>query len=224
MPTNNPVSAGGSWRKVAEGLQVDIISGRLMPREHLIEDEVMRRYAASRYAVRRAFEELQALGLAIRTENRGTRIRGYSAREVSDLYDIRELLETGAARRIRMPVASTLVDELVDIQKRHDRALRAGDVFELYTSNNEFHRALFSACDNQTLVDEVIAYALQAQPIRMRLIHDTKRKKQASAEHWEMIDALKEANTAALVEVCGRHIALSRVLYLKSHANLELRT
>lgn len=222
MSTSN-IHSSASWRRVAEGLQVDIISGRLQPREHLVEDDVLRRYGASRYAVRRAFEELQALGLAVRTENRGTRIRGYSAREVADLYDIRELLETGAAQRIRMPVSPTLVKELVEIQKRHDRAMRVGDVFELYTSNNEFHRTLFSVCDNQNLVDEIVAYAVQAQPIRMRLIHDTKRKKQASAEHWEMIDALKGANTAALVDVCGRHIALSRELYIKSHASMELR-
>ena len=57
----------------------------------------------------------------------------------------------------------------------------------------------------------------------MRLIHDAKRKKQASSEHWEMIDALKDGNTAELVDVCGRHIALSRVLYIKSHASMELR-
>ncbi|CAN5260758.1 GntR family transcriptional regulator [soil metagenome] len=212
-----------SWRKVAEGLQIDIISSQLQPREHLVEDDVMRRFSASRYAVRRALEELVALGLAVRTENRGTRIRGYSSREVAELYEMRELLETGAARRIAMPPAKALVDELVEIQKRHDRAMRAADVFELYTANNEFHRTLFGACDNQTLVDAIVAYALQVQPIRMRLIHDDKRKKQASVEHWEMIEALKEGDTESLVAVCGRHISLSKVLYLKQNAGLGIR-
>ena len=46
------------WRHVADVLQRDIIFGRLQPREHLIEDEIMLRIGASRHAVRRSFDEM----------------------------------------------------------------------------------------------------------------------------------------------------------------------
>jgi DNA-binding GntR family transcriptional regulator len=219
--TTPPAAPGegprGTWQRVAEGLQVDIISGGLQPREHLVEDEVMRRFGASRYAVRRAFEELQSLGLATRTENRGTRIRGYTPDEVADLYDMRELLETGAVLRIPVPVATELIDELVRIQKQHDTAARRKDLYRLHTANDEFHRTLFGACPNALLTEAIANYSLQVQPVRMRFVHDERRRVQAGQEHWEMIDALKADDLKALARACGRHLSLSKAAYLKVH-------
>jgi DNA-binding GntR family transcriptional regulator len=206
-----------TWQQVAQGLQVDIISGHLQPKEHLVEDEVMRRFGASRYAVRRALEELQSLGLATRTENRGTRIRGYSPQEVADLYDMRELLEAGAALRIPMPVPGPLVDELVRIQKQHDAATRKGDLYSMYSSNEEFHRTLFGACPNAMLVEAIAQYSLQVQPVRMRFVHDQARRREAGEEHWEMIDALKAGDGKLLARIVGRHLSLSKAAYAKAH-------
>jgi DNA-binding GntR family transcriptional regulator len=212
-----------TWQQVAEGLQVDIISGHLQPKEHLVEDDLMRRFGASRYAVRRALEELQSLGLATRTENRGTRIRGYSPQEVEDLYDMRELLETGAALRIPMPVPDALIDELVRIQKQHDAAARKGDLYRLYTTNEEFHRTLFGACRNALLTEAIAQYSLQVQPVRMRFLHDEERRREAGEEHWEMIDALKGGDSKLLARICGRHLSLSKAAYAKAHP-MPLRT
>ena len=206
-----------AWQKVAEGLQLDIISGHLQPKEHLVEDDVMRRFDASRYAVRRALEELQSLGLATRTENRGTRIRSYSPQEVQDLYDLRELLETGAAMRIPMPVPATLVDELVRLQKLHDCSARKGDLYRMYVLNDEFHRTLFGACSNALLSEAIATHALQVQPVRMRFFHDERRRREAGEEHWEMIDALKAGDNKLLARVCGRHLSLSKAAYAKAH-------
>jgi DNA-binding GntR family transcriptional regulator len=177
----------------------------------------MRRFGASRYAVRRALEEMQSLGLATRTENRGTRIRGYSPQEVADLYDLRELLETGAAMRILMPVPAPLVDELVRIQKLHDSAARKGDLYRMYVLNDEFHRTLFGACCNALLSETIANYSLQVQPVRMRFFHDEQRRREAGEEHWEMIDALKSGEIKLLARVCGRHLSLSKAAYAKTH-------
>lgn len=212
-----PTPEKTSWQEVAQGLQVDIISGHLQPREHLVEDDLMRRFGASRYAVRRALEELQSLGLATRTENRGTRIRGYSPQEVQDLYDLRELLETGAALRIPMPAPQSLVDELVGIQKQHDTANRKGDLYRLYVTNEEFHRTLFGACPNALLGEAIAHHSLQLQPVRMRFLHDEQRRREAGEEHWEIIDALKSGDNKLLARICGRHLTLSKAAYAKTH-------
>lgn len=206
-----------TWQAIAEELQRDILSGRLQPREHLVEDEAMRRFDASRYAVRRAFEELQALGLATRLENRGTRIRGYTPEEVADLYDLRELLETGAAMRIRMPVPPQLIEDLVRIQKLHDSAARKGDLYRMHQLNDEFHRRFFSVSSNKLLNEAIAAHSLQVQPVRMRFQNDERRRTEAGQEHWEMIDALKAGDNKLLARICGRHLSLSKAAYLKAH-------
>jgi DNA-binding GntR family transcriptional regulator len=63
VPESPRSRAAGLWRVVFDALQEDIIFGRLQPEQHLVEDEVIARLDASRHAVRRAFEELEQIGL-----------------------------------------------------------------------------------------------------------------------------------------------------------------
>jgi DNA-binding GntR family transcriptional regulator len=136
---------------------------------------------------------------------------------VVDLYDLRELLETGAAMRIPMPVPGSLVDELVRIQKLHDSAARKGDLYRMYVLNDEFHRTLFGACRNALLSEAIANHSLQVQPVRMRFFHNEQRRREAGEEHWEMIDALKSGDNKLLAKVCGRHLSLSKAAYAKAH-------
>jgi DNA-binding GntR family transcriptional regulator len=219
--TSSQTEEKAAWQHVAEELQRDVIAGRLQPREHLVEDEVMQRFGASRYAVRRAFDELQQLGLVTRAENRGTRIRGYSPQEVFDLYDLRELLETGAALRLPMPAPASFVDELVRIQKQHDAASRKADLYRMHQMNEAFHTRLFSACPNRLLTESIKAHSLQVQPVRMRFMHDGQRRVEAGQEHWEMIDAIKAGDSKLLARICGRHLSLSKAAYMRTHPLIE---
>ncbi|HTO28029.1 MAG TPA: GntR family transcriptional regulator, partial [Devosia sp.] len=67
-----------SWDTVYRDLQRGIISGQYRPRERLVEDEIIARTGATRHAVRRAFDELERLGLAVRQPNKGVQVRDYS--------------------------------------------------------------------------------------------------------------------------------------------------
>ena len=205
-----------TWQGVVEELKKDIIYGRLQPKEHLLEDELMSRFVASRYAVRRALEELHLVGLAVRTENRGTRIRSYSPQEVLDLYEMREILETEAALRIPMPASPALIKELTRIQKCYDSSAMKGEWHSIHMLNDAFHRTLFAACPNKLLADQIGSLALQVQPVRIRFVMDEKRRKLAGRDHWAIIDALKEGKSEKLAELCGRHISFGRQEYART--------
>jgi DNA-binding GntR family transcriptional regulator len=68
-----------------------------------VEDEIIARTEATRHAVRRAFDELERMGLAIRQPNKGVQVRDYSIGEIEELYEIRECLESRAASRFTGP-------------------------------------------------------------------------------------------------------------------------
>lgn len=205
-----------TWHAVLEDLKKDIIYGRLQPREHLLEDELMERFGVSRYAVRRALEELHSSGLAVRTENRGTRIRGYTPEEVVELYEMREILEREAALRIPMPADSALIRELTRIQKAYDTAAKKGDWHGLITLNGDFHHKLYGACPNKLLAAHIESLALQVQPVRIRFLADAHRRKRAGADHWDIIEALKAGDGARLAQVCAGHIHEGREEYIRS--------
>lgn len=208
------------WKAVAEALQLDVIVGRLQFRERLVEDELIARFGVSRYAVRRAIDELQALGLVVREENRGARIRGFTAKEVADLFELREMLESGAALRITTPVSEGVIEKLTSIQRKHDLASQKGNFYQLFLLNDEFHDTLFACCNNEALSKAISNYSMQAQPIRMRFVYDEARRRQVAQEHWDMIAALKEGDTKTLSRLCGRHIALTKQRCLAYRASL----
>jgi len=136
------------WYAVYRALQQHVISGQLRPRERLVEDEMIERTGATRHAVRRAFDELERMGLVVRQPNKGVQVRDYSIAEVQELYEIRECLEMRAASHFNRPASVELVAQLTDIATRHRSAARAqrfGDVFSL---NNSFHEVLYRAAGN----------------------------------------------------------------------------
>jgi DNA-binding GntR family transcriptional regulator len=211
-----PARERSDWKRIAEALELDVIVGRLHLRERLVEDEVMQRFDASRYSVRRAFDEMQALGLVVRSENRGVSIRGFTTKEVADLFELREILESAAALQIPMPVAAETVDRLAAIQKKHDAATRQGDFYQLFRLNNEFHQTLYSSCGNEALTKAIARYSLQVQPIRMRFVHDAVRRRQIADEHWAMIEAIRSQDNAALARICAAHLAVTKTMFLRS--------
>jgi GntR family phosphonate transport system transcriptional regulator len=62
-----------AWRQIADGLEVDISTGRLAPGDRLpAEGELARRFGVNRHTVRRALAVLATRGLVRATQGRGT--------------------------------------------------------------------------------------------------------------------------------------------------------
>lgn len=200
-------------------LEEDIVFGRLHPRERLTEDELMQRFDSKRYVVREVLARLDRMGLIERRKNVGALVRSFSSTEVAELYAVRALLESEAARLIALPVASAALERLVAIQARHDAAVRAGSAPRVFRENLAFHQALFELTGNQTLQRAIAEYARQTHPIRFGALIAADYRERARSEHWRMIAALREGQRKALVALCAQHLLPSRDAYLAAHAH-----
>jgi DNA-binding GntR family transcriptional regulator len=223
VPESPRGRAAGLWRVVFDALQEDIIFGRLQPEQHLVEDEVIARLDASRHAVRRAFEELEQIGLAVRLPNRGARVRSYRPGEVQDLYEVREALERTAALRIPLPASPELIDKLEEIASRHEKACAQRNILANFRANNEFHETLFGACGNVALADAIRRYSWLTHPVRMRSITQDGHHLIAAAEHRQMISMLSGTDNNALARLCVAHLEPSKRFYLSMYGGLTDR-
>lgn len=213
------VRAAGMWREVADQLQEQIVFGKIQPQQHLIEEEAMEAFGASRHAVRRAFEELERSGLVVRLPNRGARVRSYSATEVRDLYEIREALEYKAAQRYALPAPPQLIAELRRIAQRHRNATASGDIHELFRANNDFHEVFYGACGNQALAAAIRSYSWLTHPIRMRFITHKDHHVRAVEQHLHMIELLSGTDNEALASLCAEHLQPSKRFYLSMYGH-----
>ena len=66
-------------RALVGRISEDILFGRLLPRERLVEDDIIARTGATRHAVRAALQALARDGLVVHLPNRGAQVRGFTA-------------------------------------------------------------------------------------------------------------------------------------------------
>ncbi|MDN5851093.1 MAG: GntR family transcriptional regulator [Nitrococcus sp.] len=217
MTAANPLNGNGkNWDIVYRDLQRGIVSGAYRPRERLIEDEVIARTGAPRHAVRRAFDELERMGLVVRQPNKGVQVRDYTIKEIEELYEIRECLEVGAALRFDHPAEPALVSELNDIAEEHRQASRQQRFAEVFSLNNAFHEVLYRAAGNQQLADAITHYTFATHPIRTRAFPSEELREIAITEHFEMIDAVAKGDRKRLAEIIRSHITRPKNYYLKA--------
>ncbi|HZD54443.1 MAG TPA: GntR family transcriptional regulator [Woeseiaceae bacterium] len=164
---------------VKSRLQADILTGRFRPGEWLKQVDLEKAYDANRFEVRIALSQMAARHLIDHIPNRGYRVIDPSDRERANLYEVRTILETGAARL----VAQRVTDE---------------DIAELAALVDEFSDAI----DNKTFQE------LRERGIPGRRgSWDALRGRRASAEdHARMVDMLRNKDAEGLCYVIYHHL------------------
>jgi len=203
-----------SLADVVARLEFDILFGRLKPRERLVEDVLMQRFAAKRHVVRQALAELERMGIVARAPNRGATVRDFTAQEVEEVCEIRELLQRRAAQRMPLPASPGLIGKLEQIQRRHDRAISQRDPRAIDAANEEFHQAIFNACGSAHLAQAIAHYAYLTRAMRLYPLVDAALLETLRAEHWAIIEALRSGDRRALMRLSVDHIQHSKKIYL----------
>src|SRR5580692_504621 len=166
LPEANIPTREEEQAEVIRRLEEDIIFGRFAPGSRLVEDTLMSRYDASRHFVRQALFQLERQGIALREKNIGATVCSYSAEEVRQIYEVREMLTRQAALMIALPAPDELIERLSQIQARYCRHADEGDLRGIHETNDAFHIALFSACRNPYLVRSLQDYMGLTLPMR----------------------------------------------------------
>lgn len=202
---------------MANTLEMDIIFGRLPPRERLIEDELMARFAKSRHYVRSAIDTVVQHGLAVREINKGAYVCDFTHDDVIALYQLRNILHEAALSLIIFPVEPQIIARLEALNTAHVAAVARSDLQDVFHLNNLFHAAVFLCCPNRALADAIDVHAHRMYPIGTNSFHREGYLMQAQQEHRQIIDALVRGDIAALISLHERHIARPVNDYLEKH-------
>jgi DNA-binding GntR family transcriptional regulator len=134
-----------------ERLKEAILAGELAPGQPLIEAALAERYSVSRTPIREALMRLEQDAIVVRTE-RGLVIRERSPSEILDLYETRIVLEGAAASSAALRRGNI---DMIALR----RALAAGQAVQpddeagMMSTNRGFHRAVWQASHNESLID-----------------------------------------------------------------------
>lgn len=195
-------------------IEEDIIFGRLAPGSRLVEDRLMAQYDASRHFIRQAFGELERAGIVRREKNVGATVCSYTADEVIELYEVREMLTRNAVMMMPLPSSAELIARLSEIQARYVRCSDADDLRGVHETNDEFHLAFFSACGNRYLARTLRDYMNLTLPMRAKNLADRSGREVSRHQHAMMIDLLRGRDRWALAQLCVEHLQASKADYL----------
>ena len=190
----------------------EIRSGALLPGDRLTETDLAERLGISRTPVREAIRQLEADGLVVHTPRRGATIRSLGHAEISELYDMRSVLE-GAAAQFAARAASEV--ELCELEAIHESMCAAKTTEELYSLNQQFHAALLDAARNRFLITAVGVTHKTLLILGPSTTEETGRADSAQIEHADIIPALRARNPEAAGQAMRRHIAAAHQARLR---------
>jgi DNA-binding GntR family transcriptional regulator len=201
---------------ITRAIERDIFRGRLRPGEKLREEDLAERFEASRHHVRAALARLAQIGIVVKERNRGAFVRRFTADEVRQIYEIREILQRQATLRIALPAAPETVQRLSAINGGYEEAARSGDFHRIHETNDRFHAELFGLCGNELLVSLIQNYMELTYAIRGAAFADPENLGKSREHHRIMLKLLSGTDSWALAQICVDHIQITKEQYLSA--------
>jgi DNA-binding GntR family transcriptional regulator len=201
------MATGGSLRDtVRDELRRRIVDGELAPGARLVERTLATDLGVSRVPVREALHALTAEGFVEERPRRATVVRVLTARDVEDLFDVREALEEVLCRRVAQRLDADGRAALVEVLARGDDALARGDRSAAVRANADFHAVLLGVSRSPLL-----ASLLEPLGGRMRwLLQQHDDPGAIHAEHREIYAALDAGDVDRAGALARRHLETSR--------------
>lgn len=196
----------------------EIRAGALRPGDRLTETEIAERLGISRTPVREAIRQLESDGLVSHVPRVGVVVRRLDLAEITELYEMRAVLE-GTAARLAARAGSEI--ELGEMETINAEMEQAADAAALAESNRQFHKVILNAARNRFLVRSVEAVQKTLLILGPSTMEESTRAAQAIAEHRQIIAALRArdgraAETAMHTHIEAAHRARLRQLRLAS--------
>jgi DNA-binding GntR family transcriptional regulator len=188
---------------VAAALREAITTGQLRGNQPLPQDEIAAQFKVSHIPVREALRQLEAEGLVTYQANRGATVTALTPGEISEIYDIRSILETAALRRA---VEHLAPEALAHAGRILDRAERTEDGAEWGSLDVEFHQTIYDLEDRPRLKE--LIEGLLRRVDRYWLSHGLmlKHRDTFDREHRDLLAAVASGNAEVAARVLDAHL------------------
>jgi DNA-binding GntR family transcriptional regulator len=214
-------------------IQGKILSGELAGGHRLSEQSLAEELGISRTPVRSAIHELESAGLLEQVPRYGTIVRKADRRDLEELFDLREALESFATEVAAVSITSEDVEtlealcdqmyRLLSDAQQSNQTLAEGSVLDRFVdADMEFHLIILRATGNRRLMKSVADSRMLSQ-----WGHHARQKQrfEAMSEAWEghrrIIDALYVRDPERSRRAMAQHIRFSKEQALKIFDRLQ---
>jgi DNA-binding GntR family transcriptional regulator len=200
MGSTQPSATATRSGSLTDRLRRDIVAGRLVPHQRLVEADVAEEHDASRGEVRLALNELVTEGLVERIPNRGARVRKVSVQEAIEITEVRAAVESLCARKAAEKITIEQAEQLQEIGALMSAAVEREARDEYSSLNRRLHTMIIDIADQQIAAQTIQRLRGQAIHHHFRLSSQPDRPRVSLPQHLEVIEALcaRDPNRAAI--------------------------
>jgi DNA-binding GntR family transcriptional regulator len=203
--------------RIAEGIRNAIVNGTIPAGSRVAEPDLAERFGISRTPVREALRQLESEGFIIVVPRKGAIVASLSAKDISDFYDLKMVLEGYAARLATRALTDADIDRMAEVNDSMLAAALNQEWRKAIELHNEFHEIFVAASGNDRLA--AIDRNLVMQFQRFRLILAMHGSIEGSArQHREIIAAFRDRDAELAESLVRKNAAYGKKRLLKELA------
>lgn len=210
----NEKAAGGLSTRVYHQIRSEILKGALMPGESVTEMGLAKDCGVSRTPVREALRQLELEGLVELIPNKGAVILGISPEDICDIYQIRAMLEGGAAERAAQKATDEDIRRLTEILDLTEFYISRQNMQQLQAMDGQFHQLIYEMSGSRMFKRLLKDLHYYIGLTRDASLKSEGRAAQSVREHRAVLEAIAEHDGKKASRLMSLHVnkALENVL------------
>lgn len=192
---------------VTDRMRDAILNGYFKPGERLVERNLCDQLGVSRTVVRETIRYLEAEGLVEFLTNRGPIVAELDWSQARQIYKIRLLLETDAARDCATRADAAIKSDLKQALDTLGAAYDSGSTHQLFDASTEFYHKIFLAAGHEISWDVVNRLNGRISRLRGMTLSTADRHRSGFARMTRIYEAIAANDPDAAETAVHDHIA-----------------
>lgn len=196
---------GGSSTEILDEIRRAILHGGVPPGSIIPVGEVATVFGVSPIPIREALKTLQGEGLVQHAPRSGYAVAQLTAKELRELYIVRESLEIAA---LAAAVPATSDSDRTEAKRLHEAmsdALQDEDPLAYHRLSREFHMAIVRPSRMIRLLHMLDSAWNVTEPVQPMVHVTAENRRHLHVDHAEMLEAFVSGNEEALLAAAKDH-------------------
>jgi DNA-binding GntR family transcriptional regulator len=184
-----------------------ILTGKLVPGERLMENQLAEKLGVSRTPVREALRMLELENLVELVPRKGAQVLDMSEKDITNILEVRSALEGLATSLACKKMTKEDLQQLKNMEVDFEKAVADNDVEHFVDIDEDFHDLIFAATENDKLIN--IFRNLRIQLYRYRMAQAKNNETSMStivAHHRSIIRAIENHDAEEGASIAQGHI------------------
>ena len=199
---------------IADALRDGILRGTLEGGLPLKQDEIAKKFDVSLIPVREALMQLENQGLVMSIRHKGVIVAPLSLNEMKMIFEIRKILEMGAAKIIIDRIEKDQLYQLKSLMTQMEEKM---NLYRFNHLNTLFHQILLDSTYNNHLAETYRQILTRAERYCMCILSVSEALDTIKEDHRTIVNYIEEKQYDELSKQLEEHIEKSQEVFI-SHA------